>query len=79
MPPFMKHLVVAVLLAAGVLLAGTTFTSFVDAHGKPGSYVSWNHTHTNSSEGACAYSCSQLGHNQSRFKCPKCDCKDSGW
>ena len=79
MPRLMKHLVAAVLLAGGVLLAGTTFTSFVDAHGKPISYVQWRHGHTNSSSGACAYSCSQLGHNQYSFDCPDCSCKDSEW
>ena len=79
MPRYVKHLAAAVLLAGGVLLAGTTFTSFVDAHGKPGSYTVWSHGHTNSSESACAYSCSQLGHNDSSFDCPNCSCKDSEW
>ena len=59
----MKHLVAAITLAGGVLLAGT---SFVEAHipgGDPNSCGTPSHKHSSSSKGVCAYSCILKGHN----------------
>ena len=68
MPRFMKHLAAAVLLAGGVLLAGT---SFVGAH-SPDTYQNsscryLDHEHTQPSEGACEYGCILKGHNHHEY------------
>ena len=77
MPHLCKHIIAAVLLAGGVLLAGT---SFVDAHGKPKSCEEYDHFHTSTSKGLCAYMCSVLGHNDPHYweEGKQCKCCDTG-
>ena len=56
----LKHLIIAVLLAGGVFVAGTTS---VDAHSIPAALYYYSHDHETNSSGNCSYRCSQLGHN----------------
>ena len=82
MPRFTKQIVAVLMLAGGVLLAGT---SFVDAHspgGNPNSCFNWGHEHyPSASEGVCEYSCILKGHNHSQWTTPMqgtCECSDQG-
>ena len=75
MPHLCKHIIAAVLLAGGVLLAGT---SFVDAHGKPESCSDLKHDRQSTSEGQCAYWCSIVGHDHwELYDNGNCACCDS--
>ena len=69
------HIAVAVLLAGGALLAGT---SLVDAHGRPDSCDYLRHDRSATSDGLCAYWCSIQGHDHSeRNTAGTCRCCDS--